>query len=45
MNDTAPELVEGLRDRLLAISDTDNPGERACLDNLLAVNRESEDGE
>jgi len=45
MNETAPELVDGVRDRLLAINDTDNPGERACLDSLLAVDRESADGE
>ena len=45
MNETAPGLVEGVRDRLLAISDTDDPGERACLESLLAVNREGVDGE
>ena len=45
MNETAPELVEGVRDRLLAIRDTDDPGERASLESLLAVNREGVDGE
>jgi hypothetical protein len=43
--EVAPELIDDVRDRLLAVGDTDNPGERACLDSLLAVNRESADGE
>ncbi len=45
MNETAPELVDGVRDRLLAIRDTDDPGEQACLESLLAVNWEGVDGE
>ena len=32
-------------DRLLAIGDLDDPGEQADLEYLLAVNRESVDGE
>lgn len=41
----APDLIEDIRDRLLALGETDNTGERECLDFLLAVNRESADGE
>jgi hypothetical protein len=43
--EVAPELIDDVRDRLLAVGDMDDPGERACLDSLLAVNRESADGE
>jgi hypothetical protein len=43
--ETAPELIDGVRDRLLALEDTNDPGERASIDSLLAVNRESVDGE
>jgi len=41
----APELIEGIRDRLLALEETDDTGELECLDILLAVNREGADGE
>jgi hypothetical protein len=41
----APEQIEGIRDRLLAIENLKDAGERADLDYLLAVNRESVDGE
>jgi hypothetical protein len=40
-----PEMIEDIRDRLLAIGDLDDPGEQADLEYLLAVNRESVDGE
>ncbi len=43
--EVAPELIDDVRDRLLAVGDMDDPGERACFDSLLAVNRESADGE
>jgi hypothetical protein len=43
--ETAPELIEDVRDRLLAIEDTNDSGERTLIDGLLAVNRESVDGE
>jgi hypothetical protein len=42
--DVAPELIEEVRDRLLAVN-VDDTGERECLDYLLSVNRESVDGE
>ena len=42
---TAPELIDEVRDRLLVLEDTDEPGERALRDSLLAVNRESVNGE
>jgi hypothetical protein len=42
--ETAPELAAGVRDRLLTIEHTNDPGEQACLDRLLAVNREGADG-
>ncbi len=41
----APECMDGVRDRLLALEDIDDTGERECLDFLLSVNRESVDGE
>ena len=41
----APELIEDIRDRLLALTETDDTGVRECLDLLLAVNREGVDGE
>ena len=43
--EAAPELIEDIRDRLLAIADTDDPGERTLIESLLAVNREGVDGE
>jgi hypothetical protein len=43
--ETAPELIEDVRDRLPAIEDLNDPGEQADLESLLAVNRESVDGE
>jgi len=43
--EVAPEMIEDVRDRLLAVTDLDDPGERADLEWLLAVNRESVDGE
>jgi hypothetical protein len=45
MNETAPELIDDVRDRLLAVGETDDTGEQECLDTLLAVDRESADGE
>jgi len=45
INETAPELIDDVRDRLLAVGETDDTGEQECLDTLLAVNRESVDGE
>ena len=44
ISEVAPELVEEVRGRLMEIEYTDDPGERACLDRLLAVNREGVDG-
>ena len=44
ISEVAPELVEEVRDRLMEIENTDDPGEQACLDRLLAVNREGVDG-
>jgi hypothetical protein len=38
-------LIEDVRDRLLALEDTNDSGERSLIDSLLAVNRESVDGE
>ncbi len=43
--ESAPDLIEGIRDRLLAIGKIDDAGERECLDILLSVNREGVDGE
>ncbi len=43
--DTAPELIEGVRDRLLVLDNVNEPGERAVLDRLLTMNREGVDGE
>jgi HEAT repeat protein len=43
--EAAPELIGEIRDRLLAIGETDDTGERQCLESLLAVNREGVDGE
>ena len=42
--EVAPELVDGIRGRLLEIKNTKDPGERACLERLLAVKREGVDG-
>jgi hypothetical protein len=42
---SAPELIDEVRDRLLELGETDDTGERECLDLLLAVNREGLDGE
>jgi len=44
ISEVAPELVEDVRGRLLEIKYTDDPGEQACLDRLLTVNREGVDG-
>ena len=41
----APELIEDIRDRLLALAETDNTGVRECLDFLLAANGEGVNGE
>ncbi|MDH3816519.1 MAG: hypothetical protein OEV48_18650, partial [Acidobacteriota bacterium] len=41
----APELIEDIRDRLLALAETDNSRVRECLDFLLAVNGEGVNGE
>jgi hypothetical protein len=43
--EVAPELIEDVRDRLLALKDTDDPGERALIESLRAVSRESVDGD
>jgi hypothetical protein len=43
--DTAPHLIEEIRDRLLAIGDTTTNEERADLERLLAVSGESANGE
>jgi hypothetical protein len=43
--EVAPELVTDISDRLRAIEDLDDPGEQADLEWLLAVNRESVNGE
>ena len=40
----APELIDGVRERLLALEEKDDTGERECLEFLLSVNRESVDG-
>jgi len=45
IGDEAPELIEDIRDRLLALEEIDDDGEQECLDLLLAVNREGVDGE
>lgn len=42
--EAAPELVATVRDQLMAIEHTDDPGEQACLNRLLAVNRGGVDG-
>ena len=42
---TAPELIDEVRDRLLVFADTNQLGEQASIDRLLAVNREIVDGE
>jgi hypothetical protein len=44
ISEVAPALVDDIRGRLMEIENTNNPGERACLDHLLAVNREGVDG-
>ena len=43
--DVAPELVGTVRGWLLELEEIDNPGEQEAIDHLLAVNRESVDGE
>ena len=43
--ETAPELIAKVSDRLSAIEDTKIPGEQATINSLLAVSRESVDGE
>jgi hypothetical protein len=45
MAETDPGLIEPIRDRLAQIDETNDPGEQEVLDLLLAVNRESVDGE
>jgi len=44
ISEVAPELVDQVRGRLLEIKSADDTGEKACLDRLLAVNREGVDG-
>ncbi len=44
ISEKAPELVAGVRDQLLKIERTNDPGEQACLNRLLSVNREGVDG-
>jgi len=43
--EVAPELIDDVRDRLLALEDTDDSGEQALIESLLAASRESVDGE
>jgi hypothetical protein len=43
--EVAPELIDKVRDRLLAVGEADDTGEQECLDTLLAVNRERVNGE
>jgi hypothetical protein len=43
--ETAPEVVDEVRDRLRAFESLLDPGEQAVLESLLAVNREGVDGE
>jgi len=43
--EAAPELIEEIRDRILAVAKTDDTGEQECLDILLSVNREGVDGD
>ena len=43
--ESAPELLADVSDRLMAIEDLDDPGELADLEWLLAMNRESVNGE
>jgi hypothetical protein len=43
--EVAPELIDDVRDRLLAVGEANDTGEQECLDTLLAVNREGVDGE
>jgi hypothetical protein len=43
--ETAPELIEEVRDRLVALEDTGDLRGRTLIENLLAVNREGVDGE
>jgi len=42
--EVAPGLVDDIRGRLLEIRNTKDPGERACLEPLLAMDREGVDG-
>ena len=42
--EVAPELVAEIHDRLQTIEKTNDSGEQACLDRLLAVNREAANG-
>jgi hypothetical protein len=42
--EAAPHLVATVREQLMAIEHIEDPGEQACLDRLLAVNREGVDG-
>ncbi len=42
--EVAPELIEGVRDRLLVVG-ADETGEQECLDYLLTVTGEGVDGE
>ncbi len=42
--ETAPDLIDDVRDRLSDLKGTNDPGEQAALERLLAVNRESVDG-
>ncbi len=42
--EAAPELLAAVREQLVVIEHTDDPGEQAILDRLLAVNREGANG-
>ena len=42
--EAAPHLVATVREQLLKIEHTEGPDEQACLDRLLAVNREGANG-
>ena len=42
--ESAPHLVMEVREQLLEIEHAEDPGEQACLDRLLAVQREGADG-
>ena len=43
--EVAPELIEDVRDRLLALGAANDSGEQILIDSLLAMNRERVNGE